>query len=61
MRKIQFKNSGKVVEVENNVAHSFIDRGLAVLYKGFDEPPKDKMVTIKKNKVRKKEYAGNAR
>lgn len=61
MRKIIFKKSGRIMNVENNVAFGFIDRGLAVLFKGanmeekgLDEPQKDKMMkrTNKKDKIR---------
>lgn len=40
--------------VDNNVAHGFIERGLAVIYKGIEEAPKDKMLkrTNKKDKIR---------
>lgn len=55
MQKIIFLNSGKIVEVENNIAHKFIDKGLAVLFKrGLDKPKKDKMISDKRLKIRKK-------
>lgn len=42
--------------VENNVAHGFLDRKLAIRWtpemeeKGFDEPKKDKMLNRRKDK-----------
>ena len=42
--------------VENNVAHGFLERKLAVIWngeeeeKGFDEPKQNKMLNRKKNK-----------
>ena len=59
MRQIKLKSTGEVLEVENNVAHSFIDRGLATLSKGLDKPKKDKMISLKRKKVRKK-YVSNS-
>lgn len=63
MQKIVFikeygmARAGEIFEVENNVAHQLIDKGVACLksqYKGFDKPQNDKMVTRKKNKIKVK-------
>jgi hypothetical protein len=53
MQKIILNRTGEEMEVDNNVAHAFIDRGLAKL-KGMDKPPKDKTFSLKRSKVRKK-------
>lgn len=50
---------GREVNVTNNVAHTLIERSLAVLVgdqslKEVERPEKDKMVTVKKNKVKTK-------
>ena len=55
MKYIKFLNSGKITLVENNIAHQFIDRKLAVLVKKeVEEPVKDKMISNKRSKIRKK-------
>ena len=55
MQKIRFKISGKIAEVENNVAHGFIERGLATLItKEIEESPKNKMITAKDKRLKRK-------
>lgn len=51
MKTIKIIETGRVWTVENNVAHGFLDRGLAVIWtKEMEEPQQNKMMSKKKNK-----------
>lgn len=56
MKKIVYIKSGKVEDVDNNVAFGLIDRGEAKLFKKkeISEPPKDKMMKRGRGKLRTK-------
>ena len=56
-QEVIIKKTGKKKRVENNIAHTMIEKGEAILAsqkKAFDEAPKDKMISEKRIKVRKK-------
>lgn len=47
------KKTGEKIVVDNNIAHSFIEKGIAVLRLGdkeIEKPVKDKMLRKKKTK-----------
>lgn len=63
MKTLRIIKTGKVVEVENGIAHGMIDRGEAELIhskseerriKEMEKAPKDKMLHPVKSKVRNK-------
>ena len=53
---------GSILLVDNNIAHSFVDKEVAIVvnqekvYKttDFEEPPQDKMMRAKRNKNKRK-------
>ena len=64
MQKVRIKKNGRELMVDNNVAHTLIDSGVADLVtkegktvsisKGIFEAPKDKMISPARKKIRNK-------
>lgn len=55
MKTLRIVKTGKIVKVENGIAHGMIDRGEAELVsKEIGKAPKDKMMSKNRTKLRTK-------
>lgn len=54
MKTLRIKKTGKIVKVENGVAHGMIERGEAEIHHEPFKAPKDKMMSGKRKNVRNK-------